>query len=46
MVKVKYTLNCEESGYQFRYFNTFEDFGIWYYDNYKLVTIWGIIEKE
>lgn len=45
MIRVKYNQRFSQDGYQYRYFDNYEDFGYWYAKNYKNITIWDIESK-
>lgn len=45
MVKVKYSEYFSQDGYDYRTFDTYEDFGYWVAKNYQKVHIYGVEEK-
>lgn len=42
MMRVKYNDRYDQGGYEYRRFDSYEDFGKWYISWYKSIIIWDI----
>lgn len=43
-IRVKYNEKDSQDGYEFRWFDTYEDLGYWYLKNWNKVIVWEVEE--